>query len=169
MTRSHAAIVVALAVAVVIALAAVARADAPHEHGLTAEVEVGGAMVGDPGGFGFAPGLGGGVGVFVHERVALSLRVAGAVSSTTAIGVAGPHAQIWLGRAWLGVGGGLGVVTACSCVEGGVSEGFEGRVGVALHATRTGRLNLSVAMQAIHPFAYPSTGTLTLALGYQTF
>ncbi len=60
MNRSAAAIVLALALAVVLALAAVARADPPPARGVTAEIAAGAALVGDPGGIGFAPALGAG-------------------------------------------------------------------------------------------------------------
>jgi hypothetical protein len=144
----------------------------PHERGLTFELGVGagvwnvlGMTVPVHG-----PALSFGVGKFIRDDIALSLRVSGAMWVDSAffyLGAIGPHAQLYVTKhAWVGAGAGFGFVAGCanSCVIASGSVGFNARGGYTFSPAKSSA-TLSLEVTTITA----GFATASLLLGVQSF
>ncbi len=150
-----------------------------HHHGLTVDAGVGiGDVRGslDPNLYGSQQGVAGpnlGVGWFVHQRVAVSLRLAGVYHrhftgqwlNNTFVG---PSAQVWLAPyAWVSVGAGVGRVRDVVIVPR-TDFGFalDTRVGLVFNRGSRHSINVSVEWSPSFVRSFVFTG-LGLVAGYQ--
>jgi hypothetical protein len=146
----------------------------PYERGFTFELAVGPTYANAFGTTELVPGsaLNIGVGKFLSNDIAVSLRLSGALligsGGAAYFGTLGPNAQLYVTpSAFVGAGAGFGFLAACAsdCAFATTTIGFNARAGYAFARSETSSANLAVEVTTVTQ----GLATVSLLLGFQSF